>query len=154
MPLKWAMRTFCNTTLMAQDLTTSQIERQNILNNRILRFAPEIDFASKTTCSILPSKSSGTLGRRKCLIINDGVFPMNCFCVHRERLPPFYGPVGHIAVPDDLLGNSDRAICLRNDRMRTRHLLSRQSLLFHRPVYAFPLLLEEQKQVCTLKTSQ
>ena len=35
MPLKWAMRTFCNTTLMAQDLTTSQIERQNILNNRI-----------------------------------------------------------------------------------------------------------------------
>ena len=105
MPLKWAMRTFCNTTLMAQDLTTSQIERQNILNNRILRFAPEIDFASKTTCSILPSKSSGTLGRRKYLIINDGVFPMNCFCVHRERVPPFYGPVGHIGVPDDLLGN-------------------------------------------------
>ena len=105
MPLKWAMRTFCNTTLMAQDLTTSQIERQNILNNRILRFAPEIDFASKTTCSILPRKSSGTLGRRKYLIINDGVFPMKCFCVHRERVPPFYGPVGHIAVPDDLLGN-------------------------------------------------
>ena len=35
MPLKLAMRTFCNTTLIAQDLTTSQIERQNILNNRI-----------------------------------------------------------------------------------------------------------------------
>ena len=27
---------------------------------------------------------------------------MKCFCVHRERQPPFYGPVGHIVVPDYL----------------------------------------------------
>ena len=46
--------------------------------------------------------SSGTLGRYKCLVINDRVFPMNCFYVHRERQPPFYGPVGHIGVPDEL----------------------------------------------------
>ena len=49
------------------------------------------------------SKSSGALGRYKCLIINDGVFPMKCFCVHRERVSPFYDPAGHIGVPDDLL---------------------------------------------------
>ena len=48
------------------------------------------------------SKSSGTLRCCKCLILNDGLFPMKWFCAHRERLPPFYGPVGHIGVPDDL----------------------------------------------------
>ena len=31
---------------------------------------------------------------------------MKYFCVHRERLPPFYGPVGHIGVPDDLRGKA------------------------------------------------
>ena len=30
---------------------------------------------------------------------------MKRFCVHRERQPPFYGPVGHIGVPDDLRGD-------------------------------------------------
>ena len=35
---------------------------------------------------------------------------MKCFCVHRERVPPFYGLVGHIGVPDDLRGTR-RAVC-------------------------------------------
>ena len=29
---------------------------------------------------------------------------MKRFCLHQDQQSPFYGPVGHTAVPDDLLG--------------------------------------------------
>lgn len=35
---------------------------------------------------------------------------MKLFCIHQDKQSPFYGTVGHIADPDDLLGTS-RTVC-------------------------------------------
>lgn len=55
-------------------------------------------------------KSSVSLCQCKLLIINNRVYAMKRFCIHQDKQSPFYGTVGHIADPDDLLGTS-RTVC-------------------------------------------